>query len=202
MAQAFAGGVIDLAVTDPRRRRAGAAADAWRADHTHLGRIDDGGQVLDKLLATRQHAADGIADPDGQGRRRRIAFADDVEVIVEGSDLVDLGLRHAHILGQGAQVPRRQMPVPVLDQVEEFDQEIAASLARSQQLAHVRQSPVVDRPPLGPAVSAPTRNFSIHPRSSSTQMLKGIPRRPGSEQGRIGHEFDQASRLHGRDVLG
>ena len=49
-------------------------------------------------------AAEAVADPHGQRRRRLLVIHDDVEMGVERGDLVDLDKRQPHLLGQ-----RRQM---------------------------------------------------------------------------------------------
>ena len=120
--QAFDRGVLDLAVADAGSRRAGAAADAGGAHDSDLAGIDAGAQALDQLVRARDHAADGLADADRHGRRLRLAFFDDVEVVVERRDLVDLGLRQAHLFGQRAQVARLEAPELVLNQVQVLDQ--------------------------------------------------------------------------------
>ena len=52
-----------------------------------------------------------FADAHGDRRRRRFAFLHDVEVVIERRDLVDLGLREAHLLRQRGEVRRRQVAV-------------------------------------------------------------------------------------------
>ncbi len=166
MAQALGGGMVDLAVADARGRRGGAAADARGADHPHFHRIDAGSQLVDQLFGAGDHAGDGVADPDGDRRGRDLALVHHIEVIVERGDLVDLGLGQAHLLGQRAQVARGQVAVAVLDQVQVFDQEVAAARAGAQQLAHIGQRLVLDRPALGAPIAPATRNFSVHARPS------------------------------------
>ena len=46
---------------------------------------------------------------------------------IKGCDLVDRGLRQAHFIAQCAQVTGRKTVVAILDEVEEFDQEIRAA---------------------------------------------------------------------------
>ena len=51
-------------------------------------------------LAAGQLAADAVADPHGQRRRRRFVLLDHVEVRVEGRDFIDFGLRQPHFRGE------------------------------------------------------------------------------------------------------
>ena len=52
---------------------------------------------------------------------------------VEGRDLIDLGLRKLHFVRERREVRRRNVAVAILDQMEEFDQEIAPTRAGSKQ---------------------------------------------------------------------
>ena len=54
---------------------------------------------------------------------------------VERRDLIDFGLRQTHLFGQSADVRGGQMAVGILDQVKEFDQQIAAARAVAQKVA-------------------------------------------------------------------
>ena len=67
---------------------------------------------------------------------------------IEGGDLIDLRLRHAHLLGQRNQMARRQMPVLVLDQMQELDQQIGAARLIAEQRAHVFERGVIELAPL------------------------------------------------------
>jgi hypothetical protein len=120
--QAFDRGVLDFAIAHSGRGRAGAAADACGAHDSNLARIDAGAQFFDQVVGTRDHAADGFADADGDRGGPRLALLDDVEVVVERSDLVDLGLRQAHFLGERAQMTGLETAELVLDQVQVLDQ--------------------------------------------------------------------------------
>ena len=67
-------------------------------------RVEPIAQRRQQLLRAHQLAGQAVADPDRQRRRRRLALLDHVEMGVEGRDLVDLGLRQPHLLGE-----RREM---------------------------------------------------------------------------------------------
>ena len=52
---------------------------------------------------------------------------------VEGSNLVDLRLRHAQFVGERHQMGGREMTIFVLDEMQELDQKITPPLYRPQQ---------------------------------------------------------------------
>ncbi len=70
-------------------------------------------------------------------------------MVIEGRDLVDLGLRQPHFLRQRRQVRRRQAAVAVLDLVQVLDQQIGAARGVAQQGAHFVQRLRLDAPALG-----------------------------------------------------
>ncbi len=82
------------------------AAHARRAHDAHARKL--GGQFGQQLLGTEQLAAEGIANPHGQGRRRVFAVEHDVEMSVEACDLIDLDQRELHRLGERGEMPRVQ----------------------------------------------------------------------------------------------
>ncbi len=51
----------------------------------------------------------------------------DVEVGVEGGDLIDLGQRHPHLVRECGQMGRGDAEVAILDEVEVLDQQIPAA---------------------------------------------------------------------------
>jgi hypothetical protein len=66
---------------------------------------------------------------------------------VEGRDLVGLGLRHPHLLGQRREVRRGDVPEAVLDQVQVLDHQVAAARPVAQQRPHLVQRPGCHLPP-------------------------------------------------------
>src|ERR1700722_17093825 len=80
---------------------------------------------MNQRLRASKSATDRAADADRQLRRRRLTFPDDVEVIVERGDLVNLGFRKPLFLGESEQSGRAEKAPAVLDEMEEFDEEIA-----------------------------------------------------------------------------
>ena len=174
------GGVPNLAVADPRRGRHVAAAHAGRAQDADPLGIRAGPQPRDQVLGAGQHAGNGVADPDGERRRDRLALLHHVEVVVERGDLVDLHLAQAHLVGQGADVLGPEAAELVLDQVQVLDQQVAPPRAVAQEAAHVREGGVVDLPALRLGrVAAPrsARGGSIqHGRAPGSAHLV-VPRR-------------------------
>ena len=137
LGDALDSGGIDMVVPDLGGGRAVAAAHAGGAEHPHIG-AQTLAQFGQQLLRAHHLAGDGVADANRDGGRRRLAVQHDIEVGVEGGDLVDLGHGDGESLGQRLQMARRQMADGVLDQVEVFDQPVAPQgLFALQQLRHL-----------------------------------------------------------------
>src|SRR3546814_18916435 len=68
---------------------------------------------------------------------------------VEGGDLIDRRHRQIHLLGQRAQVARRQVAVAVLNQVQVLDQQIRPPRAVAQQSLDLFRRFEVELPTLG-----------------------------------------------------
>ncbi len=83
------------------------------------------GSSVEKILAAPHRAGKRIANPHRDRRWRRLAFFHNVEMRVEGRDLVDFGQRKLHLGRERRQMRRRQMSVAVLDEVQVLDQKIA-----------------------------------------------------------------------------
>ena len=62
---------------------------------------------------------------------RRLAFLHDVEVVIEGRDLVHLGLRELHRLRERIQVRGGKVPEAILDAMQVLDQVFASRGAPS-----------------------------------------------------------------------
>ncbi len=170
--------VVDVVVAQFEDGRGVAAAHAGRAEDTHLGRVQTVFQRLLQLLRACKFAGQRIAYPDGQGGRRGLAFADHVEVGVEGGDFIDFGLRQTHLFGQGHDVAGRQLTVFVLDQVKEFDEQVAPTRAVAQKRANLVQRGVVGLPSLGGTAAAPRafllpNTFLIVKRRHAVLLLNG-----------------------------
>ena len=112
--------MVDMMVADLGSRRGVARADAWRPHDAHPGEVRRL-HLGDQLLGARQHAAQAIADADGDRGRTLLAVGHHVEVGVEGRNLVDLGHRDAQFLRQRMQMSRRQAALAILDEMQIFD---------------------------------------------------------------------------------
>ena len=121
----FHGCLGDVAMADLRHRRFLAAAHARRPHHPH-GVARRAGECVQQCRGAETLAGEAVADPDRERRGRALALHDDVEVGVEGRDLVDLGHGEAHLGRQRREVPGREAAVVVLDPVQMLDQQIAA----------------------------------------------------------------------------
>ena len=144
----FRRGVVDMVMPDLQHRRRIAAAHAGRAQNAHFRRIHPVFQRRFQLLRARHFAGKTIADPDCQRGRGRLPFLNHVEMGVEGGDLVNLGLRQTHFLGQRAQMGGGQMAVGVLNDVQMLDQKIAPPRGVAQKRPDLRQRGVVKLPSL------------------------------------------------------
>ena len=134
-------------------RRFLATAHAGRAHHPH-GIAHSDGERLQQRGRAETFAGEAIADPDRERRRRALALHHDVEVGVEGRDLVDLGHGEAHLGRERRQVPRRKAAVVVLDLVQSARSAGLGAWARLPAARGSRPAPQVR--PAGPSrCSAP-----------------------------------------------
>ena len=108
-------------------------------------------QVAQEMLGARHRAGERVAHAHRDGRRRRLAFLHDVEMGVEGRDLVDLGERELHLLRQRREMGGGEMAVAVLDQVQMLDQQVAPARAIAEQRAHLVERLRIDLAALGRA---------------------------------------------------
>ena len=99
----------------------------------------------------------------------------DVEMRVEGGDLVDLGLRHAQLRGECREMARREMAVAILDQVKIFDQQVAPTRHSSQKFFDFLNGGGLDLAPLwnrsgSPAARTGMARGSVIVRHSSIHL--------------------------------
>ena len=153
-----------LHVADGADRRAVAGAHAGRAHDPDVG-AEPAGQIVQQVLRARHRAGQRVADPHRDRRRRRFAFLHHVEMGVERRDLVDLGLRELHLGGERGEMRAGNVAVPVLDQVQVLDQQIAPPRPVAEQRAHLVERLRIDLAALRrarrSAASASSR-FGLH----------------------------------------
>jgi hypothetical protein len=81
-------------------------------------------------------------------------------MIVERGDLVDLGLRQPHLLGQRPQMACGEAAIFVLDQMQEFDEQVGSARLGAEKSLDFSQSAVIEWSTLGAAIAAaPLLNF-------------------------------------------
>jgi hypothetical protein len=102
---ALGGRVWNGILPDHGDRRCFAAADARRMEHPHL-RAEHRRQLLHQVVRSGELARNRVADAHRDCRGRRLAFLDDVEVVIEGGDLVDLRQCHLQLRRQGDEMRR------------------------------------------------------------------------------------------------
>ena len=91
-----------------------------------------------RLSQTRTVSGGGAGSPS----------IDDVEMGVEGGDLVDLGQGQPHLVGERREMARVQAAVAVLDQVQVLDQQVARARPVAEQRPDLLERRRVDLPAL------------------------------------------------------
>ena len=142
--------VVDVAVPDLGHRGGVAPAHARRPNHPNV-LAEGGGQQFEQGTGARELAREAVADPHRDRRRRRLAPGEHVEVRVERRDLVDLGHRQAHLVGERGEMRRGDAVPGVLDQVQVLDEEVTVARAIPEQGADLVERGRIDLPPLRPA---------------------------------------------------
>ena len=138
-------------------------------------------------------AGQAVADAHGQRGRRRFAFLHDVEVVIEARDLVDLGLRQAHLLRQRRQVRGRQVAEAVLDLVQVLDQQVALARLVAEQALHVGERGRVDAAALRGLALALLRDFDLQDRDGDDLAVhSGVARGGSVHMARLGSGSDHA----------
>ena len=152
-------------------------------------------RLVEQLRRAGELAAQAVADPHRQRRRRRLAIHDDVEMGVERGDLVDLDQGEPHLLGQRRQMARMQAAEMVLQQVQVLDQQVAPALAVAEQCLHLGECGGIDLPPLrmiGPA--PPPRARMDAPVVSLEPMdRREAPLRPAGGEASSNHRYTAPS---------
>ena len=157
------GGMIDMTVADLGDGCGCAATHAGCAHHAHLGGIESLFQCPHQSLRPHHLAGKAITDPNRQAWRRRLPLFDGVEMGVEGRDLVDFGLGKPHLFGERAHMGRGQMAVAVLDQMQEFDQEITVARLMTEENLDFRKRLIIQLPTLGMGSALPLAAAGMPP---------------------------------------
>ena len=142
--QCFEVGMLDKLVADGCGRRLVTGADTGCGNKPDIVRYIFL-KFFKQFLATCHHTGQRCADPDRAGGRRRFTFADEVEMVIEAGNLPDFGHGKAHPVGEGGEMPCRQMVVVVLNDVKAFDQMIAAWRLRAEQFLDFGTSRQIDK---------------------------------------------------------
>ena len=96
-----------------------------------------GRQGGEQGFGAHHRARQAVANPDRQGRRRRLVLHDDVEMGVERGDLIHLGHRQAHLGGKRREMACVQAPVMVLQEMQVLDQKVALPRAVAEKRPHL-----------------------------------------------------------------
>ena len=96
-------GMIDIVMPHLGDRRGIAAADTGCAHHADL-RTQLVAEGVEQRFRSGHRAGQTIADANGHRRRGGLAVMHHVEMRIECSDLVDLGLGHVQLLGERREV--------------------------------------------------------------------------------------------------
>ena len=161
-------GMVHLAIADPRGGGCGATPHAGAANDTNPSRIlCFGFQIGDQVFGSRHHAGERIADPDRQRRRALFTFAHNIEMVIERGDLIDLRLAQLHLMGQRMQMACGQAAIAVLNEVEIFDQQVAAPRSVPQCILNFNQRRLVELAALGQAARAPGSGHLMHVHAQS-----------------------------------
>ncbi len=187
---ALLGGVSHLVLADAGGGRLVAAPDARRLDDAHAGGMA-GVQREAKLIAAchlaRQTGAHANREP-GHG----CGVVDDVEVVIEGGDFVDLGLRELQVLRQRGEVAAAQRADAVLQAMQVFDEQVAARCEAVAGGADGIAGDLVDLPALRRGARAEAQGGFLH-RGSIARVKLPLPlRREGLGRGM--HQAKQIQR--------
>ena len=164
--------VPHLHVPDRAGRRLVADTHARRAHDAHI-RTERVRQFVQQTLRAHHRAGEAVAYPHGDSRWRNLMLLHDVEVRIEGRNLVDLGQRKLHFLRKGCKMRGGEMAIVVLDQMQMLDQQIAPARPVDKQIAHLRQRLRIDLAPFrrarrpaaarfGRGASAPRGVLGVH----------------------------------------
>jgi hypothetical protein len=95
-------------------------------NHAHV-LAEDLRKPVEELLRAGHLAGKRVANAHRERGGRRVAFLHDVEVVVEGRNLVHLGHRELHRLGERVEVRGREAAEPVLHAMQVLDEVFGAA---------------------------------------------------------------------------
>ena len=147
-------------LADHGNRRGVAAADARRTQDANID-AEDAGQRCEQLVRSRELTRNRITDANGNRWRRSVAFFHNIEVMVKGRHFVHFSHRHLHFRREGDQMRRRQTPEVVLNQVQVFDEEIAAARRVAEQRRYLLSRLDVDCPTFRDRANTPAFAFGL-----------------------------------------
>ena len=124
-----------LDMADGANRGAVTGAHAGGAHYAHAG-TKLLRQIRKQVLGAGKRAGQRIADAHRDRRRRRLALLHDIEMGIEGRDLVDLGQRELHLVRQRRKMRGGQMTVVILDEMQMLDQQVAPARPVGQKREH------------------------------------------------------------------
>ena len=150
----------DLPLTNGRDRRPMAIAHAWRAHHPCLvGRGST--EFAQQLFCAGELAAEAVADPHRDRRRRRLTLGHDIEMSIEAGDFVHLSMSQVHLLGQRCEMAGAEVAIVVLKPMQMFDQEIAAPRFIAKKCADIGQRTCVHLPSFGVRFAGATTGAGV-----------------------------------------
>jgi hypothetical protein len=116
-------GARHRALMHDRDGRLLAASDARCGHHVDFC-AQQRRQAREQIACASHLATQTVADANGE-RRGLFAVVQHFEVVIEGRDLIHLGHRHVGFLRQRDEVPLVQAEVPIVQQVQMLDEQIA-----------------------------------------------------------------------------
>src|SRR5690606_37150094 len=117
----------------------------------------------------------GFADAHRHGGRRVVILIHDVEMVIEGRDLVDFRPRQLHLVRERREMRDAEAAVAILDAMEVLDEEVAAAGLIAQQPGNVPQCPGFDG--AAAALSAAAATWREGDGGSHAVRLEALSRR-------------------------
>ena len=145
---ALGAGIAEGVLPDTNGRGFRTAADAWHANDSHLF-TQNSRQLFQQRIGTGHRAGKRFAHAHRQRSGCNFAFFDDIEVVIERRYFVDFGERDFHRFGECRHVRGGKLAEFILDEMQIFDEQIAAGLACRQQCGDFGACKRIDLAALG-----------------------------------------------------